>query len=51
MELLRAVVRSPRPASAESGGPPAVLVATRDAALLDLADRMLELRDGELVEH
>ncbi|MET7288718.1 ABC transporter ATP-binding protein [Streptomyces sp. NPDC005573] len=42
MELLRAVVRS-EPATA--------LVATHDAALLDLADRVLELRDGEIVQH
>ncbi|WP_330460301.1 ABC transporter ATP-binding protein [Streptomyces sp. NBC_00820] len=42
MELLRAVVRSERATA---------LVATHDAALLDLADRVLELRDGEIVEH
>ncbi|AIV33765.1 ABC transporter ATP-binding protein [Streptomyces sp. CCM_MD2014] len=41
MELLRAVVRSERVTA---------LVATHDAALLDLADRVLELRDGEIVE-
>ncbi|WP_405956746.1 ABC transporter ATP-binding protein [Streptomyces phaeochromogenes] len=42
MELLRAVVRSQRVTA---------LVATHDAALLDLADRVLELSDGEIVEH
>ncbi|MFJ9586562.1 ABC transporter ATP-binding protein [Streptomyces acidicola] len=42
MELLRAVVRSERVTA---------LVATHDATLLDLADRVLELRDGEIVEH
>ncbi|MCX4561440.1 ABC transporter ATP-binding protein [Streptomyces phaeochromogenes] len=41
MELLRAVVRSERVTA---------LVATHDAALLDLADRVLELSDGEIVE-
>ncbi|WP_128374988.1 ABC transporter ATP-binding protein [Streptomyces cavernae] len=41
MELLRAVVRSERVTA---------LVATHDAALLDLADRVLELRDGEISE-
>ncbi|MFJ8809997.1 ABC transporter ATP-binding protein [Streptomyces sp. NPDC102490] len=41
MELLRAVVRSERVTA---------LVATHDATLLDLADRVLELRDGEIVE-
>ncbi|MFD6288254.1 ABC transporter ATP-binding protein [Streptomyces sp. NPDC060205] len=41
MELLRAVVRSERVTA---------LVATHDAALLGLADRVLELRDGEIVE-
>ncbi|MGW0905435.1 ABC transporter ATP-binding protein [Streptomyces sp. NPDC002853] len=40
MELLRAVVR---------GEGVTTLVATHDAALLDLADRVLELRDGEIV--
>ncbi|MFC8872983.1 ABC transporter ATP-binding protein [Streptomyces sp. NPDC057148] len=40
MELLRAVVRSEQVT---------VLVATHDATLLDLADRVLELRDGEIV--
>ncbi|MFC7893612.1 ABC transporter ATP-binding protein [Streptomyces sp. NPDC057381] len=40
MELLRAVVRSERVTA---------LVATHDATLLDLADRVLELRDGEIV--
>ncbi|OIJ93273.1 ABC transporter ATP-binding protein [Streptomyces colonosanans] len=39
MELLRAVVRSEQVT---------VLVATHDATLLDLADRVLELRDGEI---
>ncbi|MCX4987923.1 ABC transporter ATP-binding protein [Streptomyces sp. NBC_00568] len=42
MELLRAVVRSERVTA---------LVATHDATLLDLADRVLELSDGEIVEH
>ncbi|TLS47566.1 ABC transporter ATP-binding protein [Streptomyces montanus] len=42
MELLRAVVRSEKVTA---------LVATHDAALLDLADRVLELSDGEIVEH
>ncbi|GGZ82518.1 ABC transporter ATP-binding protein [Streptomyces bluensis] len=42
MELLRAVVRGERVTA---------LVATHDATLLDLADRVLELRDGEIVEH
>ncbi|MER6132410.1 ABC transporter ATP-binding protein [Streptomyces sp. NPDC001815] len=41
MELLRAVVRSEQVTA---------LVATHDAALLDLADRVLELGDGEIVE-
>ncbi|WP_405695112.1 ABC transporter ATP-binding protein [Streptomyces coelicoflavus] len=41
MELLRAVVRSERVTA---------LVATHDATLLDLADRVLELRDGESAE-
>ncbi|WP_309061653.1 ABC transporter ATP-binding protein [Streptomyces sp.] len=41
MELLRAVVRSERVTA---------LVATHDAALLDLADRVLELGDGRIVE-
>jgi putative ABC transport system ATP-binding protein len=41
MELLRAVVRSERVTA---------LVATHDANLLDLADRVLELSDGEIVE-
>jgi putative ABC transport system ATP-binding protein len=40
MELLRAVVRSEQVTA---------LVATHDATLLDLADRVLELRDGEIV--
>ncbi|MFJ8824206.1 ABC transporter ATP-binding protein [Streptomyces sp. NPDC102467] len=40
MELLRAVVRSERVTA---------LVATHDPALLDLADRVLELSDGEIV--
>ncbi|MEV5019076.1 ABC transporter ATP-binding protein [Streptomyces sp. NPDC053780] len=40
MELLRAVVRSEGVTA---------LVATHDATLLDLADRVLELRDGEIV--
>ena len=42
MELLRAVVRSEQATA---------LVATHDAALLDLADRVPELSDGEIVEH
>ena len=42
MELLRAVVRSENVTA---------LVATHDATLLDLADRVLELSDGEIVEH
>ncbi|QNP65731.1 ABC transporter ATP-binding protein [Streptomyces genisteinicus] len=41
MELLRAVVRSEGVTA---------LVATHDAQLLQLADRVLELRDGEIVE-
>ncbi|MFD5558968.1 ABC transporter ATP-binding protein [Streptomyces sp. NPDC127068] len=41
MELLRAVVRSEGVTA---------LVATHDTALLDLADRVLELSDGEIVE-
>ncbi|MFD3500196.1 ABC transporter ATP-binding protein [Streptomyces sp. NPDC058676] len=41
MELLRAVVRSEQVTA---------LVATHDANLLDLADRVLELSDGEIVE-
>ncbi|WP_446034673.1 ABC transporter ATP-binding protein [Streptomyces olivaceus] len=41
MELLRAVVRSEQVTA---------LVATHDATLLGLADRVLELRDGEIVE-
>jgi putative ABC transport system ATP-binding protein len=42
MELLRAVVRSEHVTA---------LVATHDATLLDLADRVLELSDGEIVGH
>ncbi|MFG3505598.1 ABC transporter ATP-binding protein [Streptomyces sp. NPDC047821] len=42
MELLRAVVRSEGVTA---------LVATHDAQLLGLADRVLELSDGELTEH
>ncbi|GGS92380.1 MULTISPECIES: ABC transporter ATP-binding protein [Streptomyces] len=42
MELLRAVVHSEKVTA---------LVATHDATLLDLADRVLELRDGEITEH
>lgn len=42
MELLRAVVHSQGVTA---------LVATHDATLLDLADRVLELSDGELIEH
>ncbi|MFE9173210.1 ABC transporter ATP-binding protein [Streptomyces kebangsaanensis] len=41
MELLRAVVRSEEVTA---------LVATHDPTLLDLADRVLELRDGRIVE-
>ncbi|MBD0418140.1 ABC transporter ATP-binding protein [Streptomyces sp. NPDC052309] len=41
MELLRAVVHSERVTA---------LVATHDATLLDLADRVLELRDGQIAE-
>jgi putative ABC transport system ATP-binding protein len=41
MELLRAVVRSERVTA---------LVATHDTTLLDLADRVLELNDGEITE-
>ncbi|WP_405648317.1 ABC transporter ATP-binding protein [Streptomyces uncialis] len=41
MELLRAVVRSEGVTA---------LVATHDTALLDLADRVLELSDGEITE-
>ncbi|PJM93363.1 ABC transporter ATP-binding protein [Streptomyces sp. CB01373] len=41
MELLRAVVRSEQVTA---------LVATHDATLLDLADRVLELRDGRITE-
>jgi len=41
MELLRAVVRSEGVT---------VLVATHDPALMELADRVVELRDGRLVE-
>ncbi|MEU0393556.1 ABC transporter ATP-binding protein [Streptomyces sp. NPDC006208] len=42
MELLRAVVRSEGVTA---------LVATHDAQLLDLADRVLEVNDGEITEH
>jgi putative ABC transport system ATP-binding protein len=42
MELLRAVVR---------GEGVTALVATHDAQLLGLADRVLELSDGEITEH
>ncbi|MCF3132000.1 ABC transporter ATP-binding protein [Streptomyces olivochromogenes] len=42
MELLRAVVHSEQVTA---------LVATHDATLLDLADRVLELSDGEIAEH
>ncbi|MFJ4526075.1 ABC transporter ATP-binding protein [Streptomyces sp. NPDC088810] len=42
MELLRAVVHSEQVTA---------LVATHDATLLDLADRVLELCDGEITEH
>jgi len=42
MELLRAVVRSENVTA---------LVATHDPTLLDLADRVLELGDGEIVGH
>ncbi|MEU9069650.1 ABC transporter ATP-binding protein [Streptomyces sp. NPDC048109] len=52
MELLRAVVRSwgSPPGRSGHGGRVTALVATHDATLLDLADRVLELRDGEIVE-
>ncbi|GGM09459.1 ABC transporter ATP-binding protein [Streptomyces fumigatiscleroticus] len=46
MELLRAVVHGDHPS-----GPPAALVATHDTTLLDLADRVLELRDGRIAGH
>ncbi|MCX4547672.1 ABC transporter ATP-binding protein [Streptomyces sp. NBC_01387] len=42
MELLRAVVRSEGVTA---------LVATHDAQLLDLADRVLELSDGQIIDH
>ncbi|MFD9631871.1 ATP-binding cassette domain-containing protein, partial [Streptomyces violascens] len=42
MELIRAVVRSEGVTA---------LVATHDSQLLGLADRVLELNDGELVDH
>jgi putative ABC transport system ATP-binding protein len=42
MELLRAVVR---------GEGVTALVATHDSQLLGLADRVLELSDGEIIEH
>ncbi|MFF0189496.1 ABC transporter ATP-binding protein [Streptomyces sp. NPDC005244] len=42
MELMRAVVHSQQVTA---------LVATHDVTLLDLADRVLELSDGELIEH
>ncbi|MEV8454746.1 ABC transporter ATP-binding protein [Streptomyces sp. NPDC052095] len=42
MELLRAVVRSENVTA---------LVATHDSQLLGLADRVLELRDGNIVDH
>ncbi|MFB7861542.1 MULTISPECIES: ABC transporter ATP-binding protein [unclassified Streptomyces] len=42
MELLRAVVRSEGCTA---------LVATHDSQLLGLADRVLELSDGEIIEH
>ncbi|QLJ04463.1 ABC transporter ATP-binding protein [Streptomyces sp. NEAU-sy36] len=52
MELLRAVVHGEAPeGDGAPGTPPAILVATHDAALLGLADRVLELHDGELVSH
>ncbi|MFF6998383.1 ABC transporter ATP-binding protein [Streptomyces sp. NPDC008313] len=55
MELLRAVVRGGQSDGFSDAlgedGPPAALVATHDANLLGLADRVLELRDGEIVEH
>ncbi|TWV57431.1 ABC transporter ATP-binding protein [Streptomyces misionensis] len=50
MELLRAVVHGESPEAGDAPGtPPAVLVATHDAALIGLADRVLELHDGEIV--
>jgi putative ABC transport system ATP-binding protein len=41
MELLRAVVRSEGVTA---------LVATHDAQLIELADRVLELRDGRIIQ-
>ncbi|AEY92235.1 ABC transporter ATP-binding protein [Streptomyces olivaceoviridis] len=53
MELLRAVVHSwgHLPGPLGHWGRVTALVATHDATLLDLADRVLELRDGEITEH
>ncbi|QJS09529.1 ABC transporter ATP-binding protein [Streptomyces argyrophyllae] len=53
MELLRAVVRGwgHLPGPLGHWGRATALVATHDATLLDLADRVLELRDGEITEH
>ncbi|MGW4593999.1 ABC transporter ATP-binding protein [Streptomyces sp. NPDC004457] len=53
MELLRAVVRGwgHLPGPLGHWGRVTALVATHDATLLDLADRVLELRDGEITEH
>ncbi|MFF7372199.1 ABC transporter ATP-binding protein [Streptomyces tricolor] len=53
MELLRAVVRGSGhlPGPLGHGGRVTALVATHDATLLDLADRVLELHDGQITEH
>lgn len=51
MELLRAVVRGEGGADGEDGEEPVTaLVATHDETLLGLADRVVELADGELRE-
>ncbi|AKN72358.1 ABC transporter [Streptomyces sp. PBH53] len=53
MELLRAVVRGSGhlPGPLGHWGRVTALVATHDATLLDLADRVLELHDGQITEH
>jgi len=53
IEPLRAVVDSwgHLPGPFRHWGKVTALVATHDATLLDLADRVLELGDGEIVEH
>ncbi|CUW31632.1 MULTISPECIES: ABC transporter ATP-binding protein [Streptomyces] len=53
MELLRAVVRGwgHLPGPLGHWGKVTALVATHDATLLDLADRVLELHDGQITEH